>query len=78
MYLFPNFLLFFLEVNRYVKEGTQLTVMGVVNRVNDGYVTIVPISVPISTGCVFRKLLLPMAVDGLIFKFSDDISLEEN
>ena len=52
--------------------------MGMVNRVNEGYVTIVPISVPISTGCVFRKLLLPMAVDGLIFKFSDDISLEEN
>ncbi|CAA7391933.1 unnamed protein product [Spirodela intermedia] len=60
----------------YVKEGSHLTVMGMVNRSN-GTITIVPLLEPISTGCFFRKFLLPMVLDGLIFKFSDDLGSED-
>uniref|UniRef100_A0A1D1YBH7 Putative membrane protein At1g16860 n=1 Tax=Anthurium amnicola TaxID=1678845 RepID=A0A1D1YBH7_9ARAE len=57
----------------YVKEGSHLTVMGMVNRCNDT-VTIIPLLEPISTGCLLQKLLLPMDVDGLILKYSDNLS----
>lgn len=65
------------NVYRYVEEGSQLTVMGMVNRSN-GTITVVPLQEPISTGCLFQKFLLPTVVDGLIFKSSDDLGSEDS
>ncbi|PSS26256.1 hypothetical protein CEY00_Acc07549 [Actinidia chinensis var. chinensis] len=49
----------------YVKEGTYLSVIGMLQRSNDA-VTIVQPRELISTGCLWKKLLLPIDIDGLI------------
>ncbi|XP_058085886.1 uncharacterized membrane protein At1g16860-like [Magnolia sinica] len=54
----------------YVKEGSSLTVMGVLQRNNDD-VMIVQLPEPISTGCLWRRFLLPGDINGLILRVSD-------
>ncbi|KAL7239107.1 hypothetical protein ACSBR2_005078 [Camellia fascicularis] len=49
----------------YVKEGSVVSVIGMLHRSND-IVTIVQPPELISTGCLWKKLLLPVDVDGLI------------
>ncbi|CAL5339865.1 unnamed protein product [Camellia sinensis] len=49
----------------YVKEGSVVSVIGMLHRSND-IVTIVQPPELISTGCLWKKLLLPIDVDGLI------------
>ncbi|KAI8020907.1 putative membrane protein [Camellia lanceoleosa] len=49
----------------YVKEGSVVSVIGMLHRNND-IVTIVQPPELISTGCLWKKLLLPIDVDGLI------------
>lgn len=61
----------FLHFNdRYIKEGSSLTVMGTLNR-KSGALVIVPPSEPLSTGCLFQKFLLPVVFDGLVIRFSE-------
>ncbi|KAL4367561.1 hypothetical protein GQ457_05G030880 [Hibiscus cannabinus] len=49
----------------YIKEGSTVSVMGVVRR-HDNVLMIVPPSEPISTGCQWNRCLLPAYVEGLI------------
>ncbi|XP_059312412.1 uncharacterized membrane protein At1g16860-like [Lycium ferocissimum] len=49
----------------YIKEGSSLSVFGILQRSNDVMVVTPPQEL-ISTGCLWKKLLLPVDVDGLI------------
>ncbi|KAG1354531.1 putative membrane protein [Cocos nucifera] len=53
----------------YIKEGSSLTVMGMLSRKN-GALMIVPPPEPFSTGCLLQEFLLPADIDGLVLKFS--------
>ncbi|CAN4111393.1 unnamed protein product [Withania somnifera] len=49
----------------YVKEGGSISVFGILQRSNDVMVVTPPHEL-ISTGCIWKKLLLPVDIDGLI------------
>uniref|UniRef100_A0A2N9IRP2 Uncharacterized protein n=1 Tax=Fagus sylvatica TaxID=28930 RepID=A0A2N9IRP2_FAGSY len=53
----------------YVQEGSYVTVIGMLHRNNDIVMIIQPPEA-ISTGCLWRKLLLPVDIDGLILRVS--------
>lgn len=53
-----------LYVCRYIKEGSTVSVMGVVRRL-DNVLMIVPPSEPVSTGCRWPCCLLPTYIEGL-------------
>lgn len=63
-----------LDINRYIKEGSSLTVMGMLSRKN-GVLTIIPPPEPVTTGCMLRKFLLPIDVDGLVLRYHGDDSV---
>ncbi|XP_041989390.1 uncharacterized membrane protein At1g16860-like [Salvia splendens] len=74
--LSPNFLLWLSERGKssddrltrlkegYIKEGSTVSVMGVVRRL-DNVLMIVPPSEPVSTGCRWPCCLLPTYIEGL-------------
>lgn len=49
----------------YIKEGSTVSVMGVVRR-HDNVLMIVPPTEPVSTGCQWARGLLPTYVEGLV------------
>ncbi|CAN4108477.1 unnamed protein product [Withania somnifera] len=49
----------------YVKEGDLISVFGILQRSSDVMV-VTPQQELISTGCIWKKLLLPVDIDGLI------------
>ncbi|KAH7857899.1 hypothetical protein Vadar_017726 [Vaccinium darrowii] len=49
----------------YIKEGSTVTVMGVVRR-HDNVLMIIPPAEPVSTGCQWARCLLPTYIEGLI------------
>ncbi|XP_042389090.1 uncharacterized membrane protein At1g16860-like [Zingiber officinale] len=51
----------------YIREGTCLTVMGMLNKKNDVLI-LVPLPETISTNCLLQKFLLPVDLDGLLLK----------
>ncbi|XP_024171870.2 uncharacterized membrane protein At1g16860 [Rosa chinensis] len=53
----------------YVQEGSTVTVFGMLHR-NNEMTTIVQPPEVISSGCLWRKLLLPVDIDGLILRVS--------
>ncbi|KAI3440183.1 uncharacterized protein J3R85_003798 [Psidium guajava] len=55
----------------YIKEGSTVSVMGVVRR-HDNVLMIVPPPEPISTGCQWVQFLLPTYVEGLIVTCADN------
>lgn len=55
----------------YIKEGSTVSVMGVVRR-HDNILMIVPPSEPVSTGCQWVRCLLPTYVEGLILTCDDN------
>ncbi|XWS12901.1 hypothetical protein CRYUN_Cryun37aG0129900 [Craigia yunnanensis] len=55
----------------YIKEGSTVSVMGVVRR-HDNVLMIVPPSEPISTGCQWSRCLLPTYVEGLVLTCDDN------
>ncbi|KAE9599093.1 hypothetical protein Lal_00043915 [Lupinus albus] len=55
----------------YIKEGSTVSVMGVVRR-HDNVLTIVPSSEPVSTGCQWFRCLLPTYVEGLVLTCEDN------
>lgn len=69
--------IFSLDNNRYMKEGSSLTVMGMLSRKN-GVLMIVPLPEPLTTGCALRKFLLPIDVDGLVLIYHRDDSVVTN
>lgn len=54
----------------YIKEGSTVSVMGVVRR-QDNVLMIVPPAEPTSTGCQWTRCLLPTYVEGLILTCDD-------
>jgi hypothetical protein len=60
---------------RYIKEGSTVSVMGVVQR-NDNVLMIVPPSEPISTGCQWAKCVLPTNIDGLVLRCEDTSNID--
>jgi hypothetical protein len=60
---------------RYIKEGSTVSVMGVVQR-NDNVLMIVPPSEPISTGCQWAKCVLPTNLDGLVLRCEDTSNID--
>lgn len=55
----------------YIKEGSTVSVMGVVRR-HDNVLMIVPSMEPVSTGCQWSRCLLPTYVEGLILTCDDN------
>jgi hypothetical protein len=51
----------------HVKEGSTVTVMGVLQR-HENMLMIVPPPGPVSTGCQWSKALLPGSMEGLIMR----------
>ncbi|XVF33107.1 hypothetical protein REPUB_Repub17cG0139900 [Reevesia pubescens] len=49
----------------YVQEGSTVTVTGMLHKSNDNLMIVQPPEL-ISTGCLWRRFLLPVDVDGLI------------
>ncbi|KMZ68138.1 Ubiquitin-specific protease family C19-related protein [Zostera marina] len=57
----------------YVKEGSSLTVMGMLTR-HDGILMIVPPPEFISTGCFVQKLLFPMEINGITLSTPNNVN----
>ena len=55
---------------RYIKEGSTVSVMGVVRR-HDNVLMITPPAEPVSTGCQWARCLLPSYVEGLVLMCDD-------
>ncbi|EPS72289.1 hypothetical protein M569_02466 [Genlisea aurea] len=51
----------------YIKEGSTVSVMGVVRR-NENVLMIVPPSEPVSTGCRWSKCVLPAGLEGVVLR----------
>lgn len=56
---------------RYIKEGSTVSVMGIVRR-HDNMLMIVPPQEPVSTGCQWWQCLLPTYVEGLVLTCDDN------
>ncbi|KAF6155626.1 hypothetical protein GIB67_034721 [Kingdonia uniflora] len=54
----------------YIKEGSTVSVMGVVQR-NDNVLMIVPPPEPLSTGCQWTKCILPVNLEGIVLRCED-------
>lgn len=74
---YTNFTIYFMLLRyssvfciRYIKEGSTVSVMGVVRR-HDNVVMIVPPVQPVSTGFQWLRCLLPTYVEGLILTCDD-------
>ena len=55
---------------RYIKEGSTVSVMGVVQR-NENVLMIVPPTEPITTGCQWTKCILSASLDGIVLRCED-------
>ncbi|XP_054793076.1 uncharacterized membrane protein At1g16860-like [Prosopis cineraria] len=55
----------------YIKEGSTVSVMGVVRR-HDNMLMIVPSTSPVPIACQWKRCLLPMHVEGLILLCEDN------
>ncbi|RZS08197.1 hypothetical protein BHM03_00039140 [Ensete ventricosum] len=54
----------------YIKEGSTVSVMGVVQR-NDNVLMIVPPSESFSTGCQWARCILPASLEGIVLRCED-------
>ncbi|EPS57499.1 hypothetical protein M569_17317 [Genlisea aurea] len=59
----------------YIKEGSTVSVMGVVQR-NENVLMIVPPSEPFSTGCQWRKFILPATLEGIVIRCEDSSKVD--
>jgi hypothetical protein len=60
---------------RYIKEGSTVSVMGVVQR-NDNVLMIVPPSEPFSTGCQWAQCVLPVSLEGIVLRCEDTSNID--
>ncbi|OVA04756.1 hypothetical protein BVC80_1719g93 [Macleaya cordata] len=58
----------------YVKEGSLVTVIGLLHRNNDVVMIVQPPEL-ISTGCLWKKLLFPVDIEGLILRVPESASI---
>lgn len=56
--------------HRYIKEGSSVSVMGVVQK-NDNVLMIVPPPDPVPTGCQWTRCMLPAILDGIVLRCED-------
>ena len=54
----------------YIKEGSTVSVMGVVQR-NENVLMIVPPPDPITTGCQWSKCIFPASLEGIVLRCED-------
>ncbi|KAL3825013.1 hypothetical protein ACJIZ3_021042 [Penstemon smallii] len=54
----------------YIKEGSTVSVMGVVQR-NENVLMIVPPPEPITTGCQWTKCIFPASFEGIVLRCED-------
>ncbi|KAI4379240.1 hypothetical protein MLD38_005563 [Melastoma candidum] len=54
----------------YIKEGSTVSVMGVVQR-NENVLMIVPPSEPFATGCQWSQCIFPVSLDGIVLRCED-------
>ncbi|KAF3624209.1 putative GDSL esterase/lipase-like [Capsicum annuum] len=59
----------------YIKEGSTVSVMGVVQR-NDNVLMIVPPEEPFLTGCQWAKCILPASLEGIILRCEDSSKID--
>uniref|UniRef100_A0A5B6Z8A1 Ubiquitin-specific protease family C19-related protein n=1 Tax=Davidia involucrata TaxID=16924 RepID=A0A5B6Z8A1_DAVIN len=59
----------------YIKEGSTVSVMGVVQR-NDNVLMIVPPPDPIPTGCQWAKCILPASLEGIVLRCEDTSKID--
>lgn len=55
---------------RYIKEGSTVSVMGVVQR-NENVLMIVPPPEPLTTGCQWGRCILPASLEGIVLRCED-------
>lgn len=59
----------------YIKEGSTVSVMGVVQR-NENVLMIVPPAEPFSTGCQWTSCIFPASFDGLVLRCEDSSKVD--
>ncbi|KAI7747081.1 hypothetical protein M8C21_002517 [Ambrosia artemisiifolia] len=59
----------------YIKEGSTVSVMGVVQRHNN-VLMIVPPSEPVPVGCQWTRCLLPVNLEGIVLRCDDSSKLD--
>ncbi|RZC56801.1 hypothetical protein C5167_015657 [Papaver somniferum] len=59
----------------YIKEGSTVSVMGVVQR-NENVLMIVPPPEPLSTGCQWGKCILPASLEGIVLRCEDSSKID--
>ncbi|XP_024982091.1 uncharacterized membrane protein At1g16860-like [Cynara cardunculus var. scolymus] len=59
----------------YIKEGSSVSVMGVVQR-NDNVLMIIPPPEPVPTGCQWATCMLPASLDGIVLRCEDSSNLD--
>lgn len=59
----------------YIKEGSTVSVMGIVQRHNN-VLMIVPPSEGVPTGCQWSRCLLPMSLEGIVLRCEDSSKLD--
>ncbi|CAL9188940.1 unnamed protein product [Musa hybrid cultivar] len=59
----------------YIKEGSTVSVMGIVRR-NDNVLMIIPPSEPFSTGCQWAKCILPANLEGIVLRCEDTSKID--
>ncbi|KAK6944591.1 hypothetical protein RJ641_025693 [Dillenia turbinata] len=59
----------------YIKEGSTVSVMGVVQR-NDNVLMIVPPPEPFSMGCQWGKCILPASLEGIVLRCEDTSKID--
>ena len=60
---------------RYIKEGSTVSVMGVVQR-NDNVLMIVPPPEPLTTGCQWAKCIFPASLEGIVLRCEDTSKID--
>lgn len=60
----------FIVLVRYIKEGSTVSVMGVVQR-NENVLMIVPPPEPFTTGCQWSKSIFPASLEGVVLSCED-------
>ncbi|RWW42766.1 hypothetical protein BHE74_00051639 [Ensete ventricosum] len=63
------------EFLSFIKEGSTVSVMGIVRR-NDNVLMIVPPSEPFSTGCQWAKCILPANLEGIVLRCEDTSKID--
>ncbi|KAJ9689314.1 hypothetical protein PVL29_014810 [Vitis rotundifolia] len=59
----------------YIKEGSTVSVMGVVQR-NENVLMIVPPPEPFPTGCQWAKCILPASLEGIVLRCEDTSKID--